>query len=308
MLKGRIIKSQGGFYDIVDENKVKYVCKPRGKMRYDNITPVVGDYVLFIPTIEGENYGTIEKIEKRYNEMLRPMVANVDLGLIVISASEPSFSFYILDKFLVLLELENIKPQLIVTKVDLLNDDELTDLKSSLFYYKKNLCDVIYISEKNINDNYDKIKKLIKGKVAFVIGQTGAGKSTLLNNIKPELNLETNAISKALGRGRHTTRTVCLYEIADGYIADTPGFSSLELRINDESLLRQSFVDFFKLSEFCKFRHKCLHISSPKCAVKDAVIAKQIPKIRYENYLRFVEEVNNNKEMNKSGNKKANRK
>ncbi len=249
----------------------------------------------YIPKFNGENYGVIETIDERYNEMNRPLIANVDIGIIVISAKEPEFSFYILDKFLVLLALENIKPHLIVTKTDLLTNDELDELKSLLNYYEKQICNVTYIGY-GVDCFKNTVNSLIKNKIAFVMGQTGAGKSTFLNAIKPELNLETNQISKALGRGKHTTRTVCLYEIGEGYIADTPGFSSLEISIDDEQTLSHSFNDFFNLSVDCKFKSNCTHKNEPKCIVKDKVSKGEIPQVRYDNYIIFSNEVKENKD------------
>ncbi len=293
--KGRIIKSQGGFYEVLNiESQQVHTCKPRGNIRHQKIQPIVGDYVMYVPKNEGEDYGVIEKIEDRENEMNRPLISNVDIGIIVVSAKEPDFSFYIFDKFLCLLSLENIKPHLVVTKTDLLSEKERSELETLLDYYKDNICEVTFV-------NYEKesvketIHNLIKNKIAFVMGQTGAGKSTLLNNVKPELNLETNQISKALGRGKHTTRTVCLYKMGEGYVADTPGFSSLELQIDDEQVFSHAFKDFFDISVECKFKCNCLHINEPNCAIKRKVENGEIPEIRYSNYLMFMDEVKENK-------------
>ncbi|MCK5764168.1 MAG: ribosome small subunit-dependent GTPase A, partial [Clostridiales bacterium] len=194
----------------------------------------------------------------------------------------------LLDKFLAMIEAYNILPIIIVTKVDLMNEEELNVLKTHLSYYEKYF-KVIYFS-KVTRVGIKEILDITKNKVNVLAGQTGAGKSSLLNTIDPNLNLETNEISKALGRGKHTTRHVELFEFGSGYIADTPGFSKLEFQDFESDQLKYYYPDFFKLSDKCKF-HECTHVHEPKCEVKRLVEIGEIPNFRYDNYVTIFHEI-----------------
>jgi len=279
--KGRIIKLVAGIYTVQDDDKNLYKIKPLGVFRYRNIFPKVGDIVDF-------NEDNILKVYERANELYRPMIANVDQVLLVNSAKQPNFSFLLLDKFLAMIEAFSIIPVIIVTKIDLMSEKELEKLKSDLSYYE-NYFKVVYYSSKT-KEGIDDILKITENTVNVLAGQTGAGKSSLLNAINPELNLETNEISKALGRGKHTTRYVEIYEFGSGYIADTPGFSKLEFEDFQSDQLKYYYPDFFKLSEKCKF-HECNHVHEPKCEIKRQVEAGQIPRFRYDNYVTIFNEI-----------------
>lgn len=281
MKKGRIIKLVAGVYTVQDESKNIYKVKPLGVFRYKNIFPKVGDIVGF----DNDN---ILSVDDRVNELYRPMIANVDQVLLVNSAKEPNFSFLLLDKFLAMIEAFSIKPIIIVTKVDLLSEDELNKLKNQLSYYEAYF-KVVFYSSKTL-EGVDRILKLTEEKVNVLAGQTGAGKSSLLNAINPELNLETNEISKALGRGKHTTRYVEIYEFGSGYIADTPGFSKLEFEDFQSDQLKYYYPDFFKYSDKCKF-NECNHIHEPKCEIKRLVEQEEIPHFRYDNYVTIFNEI-----------------
>ncbi len=272
--QGRIIKLIGGLYTVIDEEKNRYVIKPLGVFRYKNIQPKVGDLVKF-------NEDSITEIYPRKNELYRPMVANIDQALLVNSAKKPDFSFLLLDKFLALIEANEIEPIIIITKVDLMTEIELADLKEKLSYYERYF-KVIYFSSKT-KVGVEEILAITKNKVNVLSGQTGAGKSTLLNTIDPSLNIETNEISKALGRGKHTTRHVELIAFGEGFIADTPGFSKLEFVDFKSDQLKFYYPDFFAMSSGCKF-YECTHIHEPGCAIKNAVEKGEILKERYENY------------------------
>ncbi len=281
MKKGRIIKLVAGIYTVTDDEKNLYKIKPLGVFRYRNISPKVGDIVDF----DNDN---ILKVYERRNELYRPMIANVDQVLLVNSAKEPNFSFLLLDKFLAMIEAFSIDPIIIVTKIDLLDEEGLKKLKSQLSYYE-DYFRVIYYSSKTL-EGVDTILKTTENKVNVLAGQTGAGKSSLLNAIDPELNLETNEISKALGRGKHTTRYVEIYEFGSGYIADTPGFSKLEFEDFQSDQLKYYYPDFFKFSDKCKF-HECNHVHEPKCEIKRLVEAGEIFRIRYDNYVTIFNEI-----------------
>lgn len=281
MEKGRIIKLIGGLYSVLDQNGQTHVLKPLGIFRHKNIKPIVGDYVEF-------NQDSITKIFDRKNDLYRPMIANVDQALLVNSAKDPDFSFLLLDKFLTLIEANGIHPVIIISKIDLLSDQALQGLKEKMTYYEQ-YYPVIYFSSKT-EENKEKIMDISKEKVNVLAGQTGSGKSTILNTIDPKLELKTNEISKALGRGKHTTRHVELIPFGQGFIADTPGFSSLEFKELTPEHVRHAFIDFFELSHQCKF-NECTHIHEPGCEVKKQLNEGQILKERYEDYKIILEEV-----------------
>jgi ribosome biogenesis GTPase len=279
--QGRIIKLMGSIYTVVDDERKKYKIKPLGILRYKNIQPKVGDLVVF-------NDDSIIEVKPRMNDLYRPMIANVDQVLLVNSAKKPDFSFLLLDKFLTLIEANDIKPVIIITKVDLLENDEMKALKAKLNYYEK-FYRVIYFSA--ISEiGLDEVVEVTKNKVNVLAGQTGAGKSTLLNTIEPTLNIKTDEISKALGRGKHTTRHVELIEFKEGYIADTPGFSKLEFVDYQADQIRFYFPDFFKLSSECKF-YECTHMHEPGCAIISAYQKNEILPERYEDYRFIYEEI-----------------
>ena len=271
-MEGKIIKIISNDYTVLSNNS-NYVCKSRGKFRNVNITPLVGDEVVFD---ELNNY--ILEIKKRKNELLRPPVSNIDNALIITNV-KPTFNTNLLDKLLCIVEFNNIKPIICFTKLDLLNEEELNDIKKYMDYYKK----IGY--EVYDNRNIVEIKKIFKNKITVLTGQSGAGKSTLLNKIDPKLNLKTDEISVALGRGKHTTRHVELLEIEDGLVADTPGFSSLDFIGMTNEDIRDNFIEFNLYKEGCKYRD-CMHLNEDECGIKSN---PNIIKSRYDNYKNFVQ-------------------
>ena len=285
MKNGRIIKLIGGLYTVVDEDNNQYVLRPRGKFRHINTSPKVGDYALF-------NEDVIVDILERNNDLVRPQIANVDQAILVNSAKHPNFSFNLLDRFLTIIENEDIQPIIVITKIDLLKDEELADLKDKMTYYET-FYDVYYVDGLHALHT-ESIKHIFKDKVSVLSGQTGAGKSTLLNALKPELNLKTDAISMALGRGKHTTRHVELIPFNDGWVADTPGFSKLDFRNVNLDNVPLNFVDFFEASHNCKF-NGCTHINEPGCEVKKKLNEGKILPSRYENYKKIYDEIKQEK-------------
>lgn len=285
MREGLITKLIGGLYTVLDENNVSVKLKARGKFRHIKESPKVGDIVMFDDEF-------IKVVKTRKNNLLRPAVANVDQAILINSAREPFFSFNLLDRFLLLIENEDITPVIVVTKIDLINAEELAILKNKLKYYES-FYNVVYLSSKT-KENVEQMNDLFKDKISVFAGQTGAGKSSLLNAMNPDFNLETNAISKALGRGKHTTRHSELLPIYGGLVADTPGFSKLDFYNVDLENVPVNFIDFFELSSQCKFR-ACTHINEPKCKVKEAVEAGEILHSRYINYKLIYEEIKDQK-------------
>lgn len=273
-MEGQIIKILSNLYTVSCDGKL-YECRARGKFRNDKITPTVGDYVRID---EKDNY--ILEILPRRNTLDRPLVSNIDQAIIVTSCKEPDFSSNLLDKLIVVLEYNNIEPIICLTKLDLLKKEELKEIEEIRKYYS-------YIGYTILdNTEIDKIKDKLISKTTVLTGQTGAGKSSLINKLDPNFNLATGEISKALGRGKHTTRHVELIEIFGGKVLDTPGFSSIDLKEMTNEEIRDSFIEFNEYP--CPFRD-CMHINEKECSVKEAVDKKEILESRYENYKKFIE-------------------
>ena len=272
---GRIIKSLSNDYTVETQNQ-KYTCKARGKFRKQNQTPLVGDFVEFDP-----NTNYILNIKTRKNTLPRPPVANIDTSYIITSLKEPDFSSNLLDKLILISEYNQIKPIIVFTKKDLLTEEQWKELKKYIDYYQKIGYPVF------LNTQISEIKQTFKDKFSVLTGQSGAGKSTLINKIDPSLNLQTNEISKALNRGKHTTRHTEALELAGGLVADTPGFSALDLSNLTKEDIRDNFTEFNNFE--CKYRD-CIHVKEDGCLVKEKVKKGEILQSRYENYLNFLQD------------------
>lgn len=281
---GQIHLALAGFYDVLAEDGVLYRTRARGNFRKREMKPLVGDWVIF--SAETQHEGYILDIDERKNSLVRPPVANVDQAILVTAVKMPDFSDNLLDRQLVTLEEDQIEPVIYFTKTDLLSPSELAHLEEVAAGYRAAGYDVI-VPEKAFDDaSLAEVAATFAGKLSVFMGQTGAGKSTLLNHIAPELNLKTGEVSQALSRGRHTTRQVGLLALADGLVADTPGFSSFEVFNMEARDLTHYFRDFNQFSPKCRFRG-CVHLNEPGCAVKEAVENGDIMASRYTNYQLF---------------------
>ncbi len=284
MQTGKIIKALSGFYYVESDNKV-YETRARGRFRKTAESPLVGDYVEF--QIENVDEGYITAILPRKNSLIRPPVANIDQLLLTASLKSPDFSFYLLDRFIAYSEANDINPVIIVTKNDL-NDDESLIEEIKAVYGR--MYEVHFTDKAHINTD---LADVFNEKTSVLAGQSGAGKSTLLNTLLPHLDLKTDEISNALNRGKHTTRHVELISIDGGFIADTPGFATIDFLNIDKYNIKFCFVDFNDY--YCKFR-ECLHINEPKCGVKAAVESGELAQSRYDSYVKIYNEIDNRKE------------
>ena len=272
-MKGQIVKIVSNQYTVNCNGDI-YICNSRGRFRNDKITPVVGDYCI----IDKDNNYILE-IEPRKNELIRPLVSNIDQGFLITSVKIPDFSTNLLDKLIVLMEVNKVEPIICITKMDLLNVEEQKEIEKYVDYYRSIGYRVFY------NTEIDEIKKIFKDKTTVFTGQTGAGKSTLINKLDISLDFEVGEVSTALGRGRHTTRHVELVEILGGKVLDTPGFSALEFNNIDKEKIRDGFIEFKNYP--CKYKD-CMHLNEDECSVKQAVLEGKILRSRYLSYQKII--------------------
>lgn len=285
MNKGTIIKNISNQYVVRFTDGQEMNCVAMGKLR-QGLKPLVGDYVL-VEQFEHQ-YG-IQKIEERKNFLTRPPIANVDQAVIVMSAKDPDFSTTLVDQLIFLISLANIEPVLCVSKMDLIDEEDalheiIKDYQASGYR--------VYRSGKNVGK--EELYDCFNNKISVLTGQSGAGKSTILNELNPDFELQTQAISKALGRGKHTTRHSQLFPIGKGWVGDTPGFSKLDFTNVNPLELAHKLKDFTNISKECRFRD-CLHVDEPDCAIKNAVENQQVSKIRYLHYIEIAEANNKKK-------------
>lgn len=290
MIDGRIIKGIGGFY-YVETTDAIYECKARGIFRKQGISPLVGDTVKISVNVNAEN--TIDDIIDRKNSLVRPPLANLDQLFIVASLVDPNINTTVIDRLIGIAELKNIEPIIVLTKIDLSQDAEYYKNIYEKAGFKVILCD------NNTGRGSDEVKELIKEKISAFTGNTGVGKSSLLNSIDSSLEISTGETSKKLGRGKHTTRHCELYKINGGYVADTPGFSYIDLERYEKIMkddLPLCFREFEPFLDKCRFQTNCSHINDKGCAVVDAVNKGLISKERHQSYIDLYNEVKDIKE------------
>lgn len=283
VIKGTIIKGIGGFYYVEAAGEI-FECKARGLFRKEKITPLVGDVVTI--STDDKGYNSITSIEERKNYFNRPPIANVDNLVIISSVCDPRPNLLIIDRLTAIATYKDVKPIIVFTKTDLHSADELIEI------YKQTDIPVFSVSNET-GEGVDEIKELLSDSVSVLTGNSGVGKSSFINAICPEYNLETGDISQKLGRGRHTTRHVELMKFMNGYIADTPGFSSLDFETNDiirKDELEYCFPEFKEYLGDCKFT-SCAHVNDKGCKIVEAVNAGLINKSRHESYIELYNEV-----------------
>lgn len=276
---GRIIKSLSGFYDVQTDHKV-ITCRARGHMRR-GATPLVGDMVQI--SVE-KGMGMLEKILPRRNSFVRPAVANLDLLVVFAANVNPVTEPFLIDRVAAIAGDQEVPVCICVNKCDM---DPAENLAST---YRSAGYTVIQTSAET-GLGVEELRQILAGKFAAFTGNSGVGKSSILNALDPSLNLQVGEVSEKLGRGRHTTRHVQLYQVGEALIADTPGFSSFDtdqMEVILKENLQYAFPEFGRYLGQCQFRD-CSHRTEPGCAVTDALEAGQIGRSRYDSYLRLYE-------------------
>ena len=289
--RGIIVRLLGGFY-YVDVGDSVIECKARGIFRKRGLSPVVGDNVVI--SIEKEGYAAISEVLPRKNSIVRPAVANIDNLFIVSSVCEPEPNLFIIDKMTATAFYKNIEPVIIFSKSDMMSADKYMGI------YEKSGIKAVSFSTKT-GEGAEEVRDLIKDSVVAFTGHSGVGKSSLLNYLFPELDIATGDISKKLGRGRHTTRSVELYKTESGYVADTPGFSTVDLEryeIISKDMLAETFPEFRDYINTCQFT-SCAHICEKGCKIIEAVKQGKISKSRHKSYVDMYNEVKDIKEWQK---------
>ena len=277
-MQGKIIRLISNQYQVLLDDGRVVDAMARGKLRL-GVTPLAGD------TVEVEQFEEkwgIEKIYDRKNFLKRPPIANVDQAFIVMSCREPNFSTLLVDQLIFLISYAGIEPVLLITKMDLAQEGD--KIYEHIEDYRKSGYKVLLCHKDASAEDLKEISEALRGKVTVLSGQSGVGKSSFLNKLAPDFHIRTQEISKSLGRGKHTTRHVELHKVADGYVADTPGFSKLDLTIMEKAELAACLKDFEGYHGHCRFRD-CLHDKEPDCAVKSAVREGKISSVRYQHYL-----------------------
>lgn len=288
MKKGIIIKGIGGFYYVKTGEDI-FECRARGLFRKKQISPQVGDYVEIRENLV-DMTGYVERIFDRQTYLYRPPVANVNQAVIVMAIKNPDPDLWLLDRFLLLAQHQNLDIVICINKIDL-EEEKIININD---IYKKCSYPVINISAK-LGLGINELKEKLHDKISVFAGPSGVGKTTILNKIQPNLKLKTGEISKKTNRGKHTTRHVELLELNDGgWVVDTPGFSSLDINFAKEEELERYFNEIYEISHLCKFAG-CKHYREPGCAVKQALEEGKISRSRYDNYLNFLQEIKNNR-------------
>ncbi|MCI8505241.1 MAG: ribosome small subunit-dependent GTPase A [Lachnospiraceae bacterium] len=290
MKKGKIIKGIAGFYYVHDGHEKVYECKAKGIFRNRGMKPLVGDDAAFEVLSEEEGLGNISEILPRKNSLVRPASANVDQALVIFAVKEPDPNLNLLDRFLVMMETEEIPCHVCFNKADL---DGPKGRKLTALYEKAGYPS--HLVSTYTGEGTLEIRNLLLGKTTVLAGPSGVGKSSLMNLLHPEAGMETGRVSEKIGRGRHTTRHTELFFLEkDTFLLDTPGFSSLDLFGLPCEKLRFYYPELFKLEGECRFQG-CIHGKEPDCAVKKALEEDKISRERYENYLLLYEELKSKK-------------
>lgn len=288
-MQGTIIKGISGFYYVYVEGAGIYECKAKGIFRKDKIKPLVGDWVEIDILKEAEKTGNIVTILPRENALIRPAVANIDQAVLIFAAAKPDPNYNLLDRFLVMMDCQNVPLTIVMNKSDLVSSREKEEIAA---IYRECGFPILFTSTKE-KYGLEELRELLLGKTSAVAGPSGVGKSSIVNYLQPDAGMETGSISKKIGRGKNTTRHSELIHICENtYIMDTPGFSSLDLPGLECENLWRHYHEFIMYEPQCRFQG-CSHIHEPDCGIKSAVESGLVSTVRYENYKLLYEELKN---------------
>lgn len=281
------MKGIAGFYYVLVEDRGIYECKAKGIFRNQRVKPLVGDDVEMEALDDQKMTGNITGILPRRSELIRPAVANVDQALVIFAAARPRPNLSLLDRFLIMMDRQDLKTIICFNKKEEVPEEEVSRLQD---IYRGCGSQIRFISAAR-QEGIEEIRDLLRGRTTTVAGPSGVGKSTLINLLVPAAGMETGNISEKIDRGKHTTRHSELFRMEAGsYIFDTPGFSSLDLDEMEKEELRYSFPEFREYEGACRFQG-CVHDKEPGCAVKAAVEAGKISRERYDSYIGLFQEL-----------------
>lgn len=288
-MQGKIVKGISGFYYVHVAGSGIYECKAKGIFRNQKIKPLVGDDVEIVVLDEEKKIGNVEKILPRTRELIRPAVANIDMALVIFAAAKPDPNFNLLDRFLCMMEYQKVPVTICFNKCDLVTEEQREVLRK---IYKLAGYELLFTSAKT-QENVEKLKSVLQGKMTAVAGPSGVGKSSLINDLQDAVQMQTGGISDKIERGKHTTRHSQIIPIAENtYIMDTPGFSSMDLPGFSKEDLWTCYPEFVRFEPECRFIG-CSHIGEPDCGVKTALAEGKISQVRYDNYVQLYQEMKN---------------
>ena len=288
-MKGKIVKGISGFYYVHVAETGIYECKAKGIFRNQKIKPLVGDDVEIVVLDEEKKIGNVEKILPRTRELIRPAVANIDMALVIFAAAKPDPNFNLLDRFLCMMEYQKVPVTICFNKCDLVTEKQREVLRK---IYELAGYELLFTSAKT-QENVEKLKSVLQGKMTAVAGPSGVGKSSLINDLQDVVQMQTGGISDKIERGKHTTRHSQIIPIAENtYIMDTPGFSSMDLPGFSKEDLWTCYPEFVRFEPGCRFIG-CSHIGEPDCGVKTALAEGKISQVRYDNYVQLYQEMKN---------------
>lgn len=288
-MKGKIVKGISGFYYVHVAETGIYECKAKGIFRNQKIKPLVGDDVEIVVLDEEKRIGNVEKILPRTRELIRPAVANIDMALVIFAAAKPDPNFNLLDRFLCMMEYQKVPVTICFNKCDLVTEEQREVLRK---IYELAGYELLFTSAKT-QENVEKLKSVLQGKMTAVAGPSGVGKSSLINDLQDAVQMQTGGISDKIERGKHTTRHSQIIPIAENtYIMDTPGFSSMDLPGFSKEDLWTCYPEFVRFEPECRFIG-CSHIGEPDCGVKTALAEGKISQVRYDNYVQLYQEMKN---------------